>query len=147
MASDLAAIIRHTSAVVHLEDGEFATITASGFTTYTRDGANTSKVPTDANTSHGSYELTGYAHYMRKEYLQQPTSAQSVLRGRLDDRLGTSRLDGLNLDARANRSITRVKIIGCGSAYYVGQMGAQMIEELARIPADAEAADLGTRFP
>jgi glucosamine--fructose-6-phosphate aminotransferase (isomerizing) len=33
-----------------------------------------------------------------------------------------------------------VKILGCGSAYYVGQMGASMIEELARIPADAEAA-------
>jgi glucosamine--fructose-6-phosphate aminotransferase (isomerizing) len=33
-----------------------------------------------------------------------------------------------------------VKILGCGSAYYVGQMGAGLIEELARIPADAEAA-------
>ena len=33
-----------------------------------------------------------------------------------------------------------MKILGCGSAYYVGQMGASMIEELARIPADAEAA-------
>ena len=33
-----------------------------------------------------------------------------------------------------------MKILGCGSAYYVGQIGASMIEELARIPADAEAA-------
>ena len=33
-----------------------------------------------------------------------------------------------------------MKILGCGSAYYVGQMGALMLEELARIPADAEAA-------
>jgi glucosamine--fructose-6-phosphate aminotransferase (isomerizing) len=33
-----------------------------------------------------------------------------------------------------------VKILGCGSAYYVGQMGAALIEELARIPADAETA-------
>jgi len=36
--------------------------------------------------------------------------------------------------------VRRVKILGCGSAYYVGQMGAQLIEELARVPADAEAA-------
>jgi glucosamine--fructose-6-phosphate aminotransferase (isomerizing) len=31
-------------------------------------------------------------------------------------------------------------MLGCGSAYYVGQMGAALVEELARIPADAEAA-------
>ena len=44
------------------------------------------------------------------------------------------------MDARETRAIRRVKILGCGSAYYVGQMGAALIEELARIPADAEAA-------
>jgi glucosamine--fructose-6-phosphate aminotransferase (isomerizing) len=140
VASDLAAIVRHTSSVVHLEDGEFATITSTGFTTFTRDGVSTAKAPTEVDTRPDSYELSGHRHYMRKEYLEQPTSARSVLRGRLEERFGTARLDGLNLDPRANRSIDRVKIIGCGSAYYVGQLGAQMIEELARIPADAEAA-------
>jgi glucosamine--fructose-6-phosphate aminotransferase (isomerizing) len=44
------------------------------------------------------------------------------------------------MDARETRAIRRVKILGCGSAYYVGQMGASLLEELARIPADAEAA-------
>ena len=43
------------------------------------------------------------------------------------------------MDARELRAIRRVKVLGCGSAYYVGQMGAALIEELARIPADAEA--------
>ena len=47
---------------------------------------------------------------------------------------------GLDMDARDLRAVRRVKILGCGSAYYVGQMGAAMIEELARVPADAEAA-------
>ncbi|MBX6769878.1 MAG: SIS domain-containing protein, partial [Actinomadura rubrobrunea] len=49
-------------------------------------------------------------------------------------------LGGLNLDPREARGVRRVKILGCGSAYYAGQMGAQLIEELARIPADAEPA-------
>ena len=44
------------------------------------------------------------------------------------------------MDARETRAIRRVKVLGCGSAYYVGQMGAGLVEELARIPADAEAA-------
>jgi glutamine---fructose-6-phosphate transaminase (isomerizing) len=72
--------------------------------------------------------------------LEQPTTAERVLRGRLDERFGTAHLGGLRMDARELRAIRRVKILGCGSAYYVGQMGAGLIEELARIPADAEAA-------
>ena len=77
---------------------------------------------------------------MRKEMHEQPAAAERVLRGRLDERFGTAHLGGLNMDARETRAIRRVKILGCGSAYYVGQMGASLIEELARIPADAEAA-------
>ena len=77
---------------------------------------------------------------MHKEMLEQPAAAERVLRGRLDERFGTAHLGGLNMDARETRAIRRVKILGCGSAYYVGQMGASLIEELARIPADAEAA-------
>src|SRR5690606_25116037 len=38
------------------------------------------------------------------------------------------------------RLIRRVKILGCGTSYHAGMIGAQMIEELARIPADAEPA-------
>ncbi len=44
------------------------------------------------------------------------------------------------MDARQLREIRRVQVLGCGSAYYAGQVGAQLIEDLARIPADAEPA-------
>jgi len=33
-----------------------------------------------------------------------------------------------------------VKFLGCGSAYYAAQLGAGLMEELARLPADAEPA-------
>ncbi len=140
VASDLAALVRHTSQVVHLEDGEIATVTAEGFTTFTPDGAGVTKSPVAVDVADADYELSGYDHHMRKEYREQPDSAHGVLRGRLDDRFGTSILNGLNLDPRANREITRVKFLGCGSSYYIGQMGAQLVEDLARIPADAEPA-------
>ena len=61
---------------------------------------------------------------MHKEILEQPAAAERVLRGRLDERFATAHLGGLNLDAREPAAIRRVKILGCGSAYYVGQMGA-----------------------
>src|SRR5260370_29423154 len=71
-----------------------------------------------------------------------------MLRGRLEERFGAARLDGLNLGPRQLRGFRRVKILGCGSAYYAGQIGAAMIEELARIPADAQpASELPYRNP
>jgi glutamine---fructose-6-phosphate transaminase (isomerizing) len=140
IASDLSALVRHTTSVVHLDDGELATVTAGGFRTFSRDDENTAKTPVSIDLAADDVDLAGHQHYMRKEILEQPRSVERMLRGRLDDRFGTARLDGLNLSPRDLRSFRRVKILGCGSAYYVGQIGAQLIEELARMPADAEPA-------
>ncbi len=140
VASDLAAIVRHTTTVAHLDDGEIATITASGFTTYRLDLSRTARDTTTLDIDPAAYDAGEHDSFMHKEMLEQPAAAERVLRGRLDERFGTAHLGGLNMDARETRAIRRVKILGCGSAYYVGQMGASLIEELARIPADAEAA-------
>ena len=140
VASDLSALVRHTTSVVHLDDGELATVTSAGFRTFSRERENTAKKPVTIEMDAHDVELAGHKHFMRKEILEQPASVERMLRGRLDERFGTARLDGLNLGPRDLRSFRRVKILGCGSAYYVGQIGAQLIEELARMPADAEAA-------
>ncbi|WP_416954817.1 glutamine--fructose-6-phosphate transaminase (isomerizing) [Nocardioides sp. T5] len=141
VASDLAAIVRHTTTVAVLDDGELATVTAAGFSTMRhRDLVATGKTAAQLDVDAASYEAGEHESFMRKEILEQPATAQAVLRGRLDERFGTAHLGGLDMDARELRAVRRVKILGCGSAYYVGQMGAALIEELARIPADAEAA-------
>ena len=140
VASDLAALVRYTTTVAHLEDGELATITASDFTTFRPDGTATGRTATTLDIDASEYDAGDHDSYMHKEMLEQPASAVRVLRGRLDERFGTGHLGGLNMDARETRAIRRVKILGCGSAYYVGEMGASLIEELARIPSDAEAA-------
>ena len=102
--------------------------------------AHATRAATTLDIDPASYDAGEHDSFMHKEMLEQPAAAERVLRGRLDERFGTAHLGGLNLDPRETRAIRRVKILGCGSAYYVGQMGASMIEELARIPADAEAA-------
>jgi glucosamine--fructose-6-phosphate aminotransferase (isomerizing) len=140
VASDLAALVRHASRVVHLEDGEFASVTATSYRTFTIEGNDTSKVAAVIDVDAEDLELGGYGHYMYKEIREQPESLARMIQGRLDDRFGVSRLDGLNITPRELRGFARVKVLGCGSAYYVGQMGSLMIEELARIPADAEPA-------
>ena len=140
VASDLAALVRYTTTVVHLGDGEMATLTAGGYTTYREDLVATDRAAKKLDIDPASYDAGDHDSFMHKEMLEQPEAVERVLRGRLDERFGTSHLGGLNMDARDLRAVRRVKILGCGSAYYVGQMGAQLIEELARVPADAEAA-------
>ncbi|GLZ14059.1 glutamine--fructose-6-phosphate aminotransferase [isomerizing] [Actinomadura sp. NBRC 104425] len=139
-ASDVAALVRYTRQVVHLDDGELATVRADGFRTSTLDARATSKKPSVIETDEAAYDAEGYTHFMRKEIHEQPAAVERALGGRLDDRFHTAHLGGLNLDPREARGVRRVKILGCGSAYYAGQVGAQLIEELARIPADAEPA-------
>ncbi len=143
VASDLAALVRYTTTVAHLDDGEMATITADGFTTYRLEASGisaTNRRPSVVDVDPASYDAGEHESFMHKEILEQPAAAERVLRGRLDERFATGHLGGLNLDARELRAIRRIKVLGCGSAYYVGQMGATLFEELARIPADAEAA-------
>jgi glucosamine--fructose-6-phosphate aminotransferase (isomerizing) len=140
VASDVAALVRHTQRVVYLDDGEVATVRASGYQTRTLDNQRTSKEPTTVEAEDGDYELGAYEDYMRKEIHEQPEALRRVLRGRLDERFATARLGGISLDARELRSIRRVKFLGCGSAFYAGQMGAVLVEELARVPTDAEPA-------
>ena len=140
VASDLAALVRYTRQVVHLDDGEVATVRADGFRTATLDARTTTHEPLVIDADLGSYSADGYTHFMRKDIHEQPRTVERALRGRIEERFNTAHLGGLNFDARQARAIRRVKILGCGSAYYAGQVGAQLIEELARIPADAEPA-------
>ena len=144
VASDVSALVRYTKQVIYLEDGEVATIKATDYhtTTVTASGTESSsiKTPTTVDADADDYELGQFSDYMRKEIHEQPDAIRRALRGRLEERFATARLGGINLDARELRNIKNVKFLGCGSAYYAGQMGAALVEELARIPADAEPA-------
>ncbi len=145
VASDVAALVRYTKQVVYLDDAEVVTVHADGYRTSPLDerdrrSAGGRKTPTTVEAEAGDYELGPYEDFMRKEIYEQPEALRRALRGRLDERFSTARLGGINLDARQLRSIRQVKFLGCGSAYYAGQMGAVLTEELARIPSDAEPA-------
>jgi glucosamine--fructose-6-phosphate aminotransferase (isomerizing) len=145
VASDVAALVRYTKQVVYLDDAEIATVHATDYHTASLDerdrlDSGGRKVPTTVDAEAGDYELGSFEDFMRKEIHEQPEALRRALRGRLDDRFSTAKLGGINLGARQLRSIRQVKFLGCGSAYYAGQMGAVLTEELARIPSDAEPA-------
>jgi glucosamine--fructose-6-phosphate aminotransferase (isomerizing) len=140
VASDVAALIGYTRQVVYLDDGELATITATGYRTFTLDDRATAKSPSTIDWDVAGAEIGDNAHFLIKEINEQPRTIKRTLSGRLDERFDTAHLGGLNLTVREAREIKRVKILGCGSACYAGDLGAQLIEDLARVPATAEAA-------
>ena len=139
-ASDASAFVRHTRSVVHLDDGEMAVVRADGYETSTLDGGVTAKTPLTIAWSSDSLDKGDYTHYMRKEVAEQPDAVRRTLSGRLERRFQTSHLGGLELATRELLEVRRIKILGCGSAYIAGCLGAQLIEQLARIPAHAEPA-------
>ncbi|HLX50596.1 MAG TPA: glutamine--fructose-6-phosphate transaminase (isomerizing) [Streptosporangiaceae bacterium] len=140
VASDVAALVRHTQRVVYLEDGELATLSATDFRTSTREARPIDRQPTTVEVTAEDYELGDSPDFMHKEMHEQPTAVSRALLGRLDDQFATARLGGIEVTARDVHAIRRVKFLGCGSAYYAAQLGAGLMEELARLPADAEPA-------
>ena len=148
VASDVAALVRHTQQVVYLDDGELAVISADGYQTTTADATPTSKSPATVAWQQDSFDRGGHAHFMHKEIHDQPEAVARTLSGRLDERFQTARLGGLNLSARDLMDIRRIKVLGCGSAYYAGIAGSHLIEGLTRVPCDAEpAAEFRYRNP
>jgi glutamine---fructose-6-phosphate transaminase (isomerizing) len=140
VASDPAALVAHTRQVVHLDDGEIATVRADGFETSTLDGGLTAKTPATIAWTRDALEKGDFSHYMRKEIFEQPEAVRRTLSGRLEPRFQTTHLGGIDLTAHELLDIRRIKILGCGSAYIAGSIGAHLIEQLARVPAHAEPA-------
>ena len=140
VASDVAALVGHTRQVVYLDDGELASITATGYRTFDLDDRATAKSPATIDWDVVGAEIGDHAHFLIKEIQEQPRTVERALRGRIEERFATAHLGGLNMSVREAREYRRVKILGCGSACFAGELGAQLIEDLARVPATAEAA-------
>jgi glucosamine--fructose-6-phosphate aminotransferase (isomerizing) len=140
VASDASALVRYTDQVVYLDDREMAVLESDGFRTFTLDARPTEKRPTTAPVSKTAYDKGDHADYMHKEIFEQPVAVERTLSGRIDRRFATAHLGGVDFTPRDVLALRRIKILGCGSAYYSGLAGACLIESLTRIPADAETA-------
>ena len=140
VASDVAAILRHTNQVVYLADQEIAEITLNNFTVSTLDKLHVSPKIQEISWSLDMIEKGGYPHFMLKEIMEQPTTLRNAIRGRLDFAAGTARLNGLNLQYKQLNKIDRIIISACGTSWHAALIGEYLIEEYARIPVEVEYA-------
>jgi glucosamine--fructose-6-phosphate aminotransferase (isomerizing) len=140
VASDVGALIRYTQQIAYLDDGEIAVIERNQFKILSIEGTERTKGVETVDFAADSYDKGQHEHFLRKEIFEQPESVQRTLSGRLDPRFATAHLGGIDLSAQEILRTRRVQILGCGSAYYAGLAGAQLIERIARIPSGAEPA-------
>ena len=140
LASDPHAIANYTRQVVYLEDREIVKITREGWEISRLDGRPVSHVLHELGIELGSSEKGLFPHYMLKEIHEQPESLSRCLLGRVVPETGGAKLGGFDLSPRDIVGIRRVGILGCGTSYHAGQVGAVAMEQLARLPAFAEIA-------
>ena len=140
VASDAAAVVAHTQKVVRLGDGDSAVLGPHGYRTFD---------PARRAVRRGIQVVTwdaerigkgGHDHYMYKEIREQPSSLRDVMRGRLLEEEGVSRLGGITMSDRKLLAVDRIVITACGTSWHAGLIGARMIEEMARIPVTVEYA-------
>lgn len=143
VASDPSALLVHTKQVVYLDDGEIASVSKDTYEVTTIRGEKKTKKSETVEWEHEAVQKNGFAHFMLKEMFEAPEVIENTLRGRLNVEEGTAKLGGLDAIAAKLQHIQRLHIIGCGSAYYAGEVGRYMLEEYAHIPVEVE---LGSEY-
>ena len=137
-ASDVTALVAYTKNIIYLEDGEFAEITSDNIQIYDCAGKPIEKKTNRITWDIQAAERGGYEHFMLKEIMEQPRAIEATMSPRLQN--GEVHLDDLDLSDDYLKSINKIVITACGSAYYAGCSGKNTIEKLCKIPVQVELA-------
>lgn len=130
IASDASALIGHTTRAVYLNDGEVAVCGAGTIELTDLKSQPLSPKVEKIEADMSAIQKQGYDHFLLKEIMEQPTTLQSTLNGRVLPKENYAKLGGLNLSDKDLRQIEHVVIIGCGTAYYAGMLASYYLEQL-----------------
>ena len=139
LASDVSAFIEHTREAIELGQDQVVTITRDAVLVADFDG-----VPAQVRAYHVDWDLSaaekgGYDWFMRKEIYEQPRAVADTLLGRHDAENRLT-LDEMRITEAELRSVDKIIIIACGTAFYAGLVAKYAIEHWTRIPCEVELA-------
>ena len=140
LASDVGAIVSHTTDAIYLRDRDLVCLTEDDFSIENVDGDQGEYEVSTVDFTPEQAEKGDYPHYMLKEIFEQPTSIRNAFRGRLVHDQASAILGGLRLTPRELRDVDRIVLCGCGTASHAAMVGEYLIEHLARIPTEVEIA-------
>jgi glutamine---fructose-6-phosphate transaminase (isomerizing) len=137
LGSDVAAFIEHTRAALELGQDQVVTLTRDGVEVTTFDGAPAEGREFYVDWDLSAAEKSGFDWFMRKEIFEQPHAVADALLGRHDAE-GKLQLDEVRMSVDELRSIDKIIIVGCGTAFYAGLVAKYAIEHWTRIPCEVE---------
>ncbi len=138
IASDVPAILEYTREVYYIDNLEIAKLTNYSCEFFNEDGEPIDKQIAIVDWDMEAAEKGGYEHFMLKEIYEQPKVFHDTISPRIKD--GEIDLSELDISADTYKSIRRIYIIGCGSAYHVGMVARYMIEKITDIPVEVDLA-------
>jgi glutamine---fructose-6-phosphate transaminase (isomerizing) len=138
LGSNAAAFLRETRRVMFPDDGDIVAITPAGATFTRADGEPVDHEVLELDWDDESAEKAGYETFMLKEIYEQPDAIRETIGDRV--RHGTLVLEGLGLEDEDLKTLRRIVILACGTAYHAGVVGRYVIEEWARVPVEPDIA-------
>lgn len=141
LASDVPAILNYTKNVYYIGNLEMARLDEGGATFYNIDGDIISKDPVEIKWDADAAEKGGYEHFMIKEIHEQPRVIRDTLNSAVKGD-GEKHIDlsHVGIDDDFIKSVSRVTVVACGSAYHVGVNFQYVMEDIARVPVRVEYA-------
>ena len=143
LASDPAALVGYADLVVYLEDDEIAVCRPEGYEVLDLGNNSRTRKEERLDLEIQQIEKSGYDHFLLKEIMEQPRAVSDLLRGHLLKEEATAHLGGLIGQEDFLRELSRILIIGCGTAYYAGLLAKYLLERMTGVAVDVE---IGSEF-
>jgi glucosamine--fructose-6-phosphate aminotransferase (isomerizing) len=138
LGSDAIALASLTDTISYLEDGDAAVLTRQGVEIHDAGGATVERPVVKSAASAFLVDKGNHRHFMAKEIHEQPEVVGHTLAHYLDMAAGRVALPAaLPFDFR---SLDRVSIAACGTAYYAGLIAKYWFERFARLPVEIDVA-------
>lgn len=138
IASDVPAVLKYTRDVVFIQNEEIVRMTKDSMEFFTLDEEPIQKETTRIEWDVDAAEKGGYEHFMLKEIHEQPKAILDTFSPRIKG--NEIVIEELGLSDDEIKSIRKIMIVACGSAYHTGVTSKYVFEGLARIPVEVEVA-------
>jgi len=137
LGSDSLALAPLTSRICHLEEGDWAEVTASGAVVHEESGAVVEREVKLTATSGAVIGKGNFRHFMLKEIYEQPTVMGDTLHAMLNPWNQVVTLPSLDFNTTL---VPRVTIVACGTSFHAGLVAKYWFERVARIPVEVDIA-------
>ena len=139
LCSDIPGILTYTKNFYILNDYEYSEISKNKIKFFDKNLQPIEKKLKNIEWSSCSTEKNGYEDYMLKEIYEQPNSIRETIGSRVSDDT-CSNLDEIVFTKKYLSSLTKIFIVGCGTAMHAGLVAKAMFENLCNIPVEVDIA-------